>query len=64
MPQWFRDPPKAVGDWAPERLAAALGGRLLKATKPSGGHLRMALGAYFDYCTAQHDEEPVYIFDA
>lgn len=56
--------PPAVEAWAPNALAARLGGRLFKATKPSGGRVRMELGAYLAYSKQQHDEEPVYVFDA
>jgi hypothetical protein len=54
----------AVGEWAPTQLAAQLGSRLFKVTKPSGGSMRMAMAPYLAYCAVQHDEEPAYVFDA
>jgi hypothetical protein len=52
--------------WQPDALAARFGHRLFRVTKPffSGGRTRMRLADYLAYSRQQHDEEPLYIFDA
>ena len=40
------------------------GSKAFQVSKPGGGKLKMDLAAYGDYMLRQHDEEPLYVFDA
>ncbi|KAL4420190.1 hypothetical protein ABPG77_011406 [Micractinium sp. CCAP 211/92] len=52
--------------WQPARLAQLFGDQLFKVTKPfmAAGRTKMRLADYLAYCSEQHDEEPLYIFDS
>jgi hypothetical protein len=59
----------AISTWPLAKLSLqpfiySFGSKSLQVSKPGGGKLKMDLAVYGDYMQRQHDEEPLYVFDA
>ncbi|CAI7919963.1 unnamed protein product, partial [Closterium sp. NIES-53] len=54
---------RATSQWSIDSLAEEHGDVALKVSVANGHTVRMKLSDYREYVAAQHDEEPLYIFD-
>lgn len=50
--------------WTAGSLLDSHGHIKFAVSKPTGGAGYMNLASYLEYCALQHDEDPLYIFDA
>lgn len=50
--------------WRLDELAKSCGDAAFKVSQPHGKSIDMTMKDYAQYMSIQHDEEPLYIFDA
>lgn len=54
----------AAARWDAQALQQQFGMIAFTVVKPTGGAVLMSLQDYLAYCSCQHDENPLYIFDS